>query len=196
MKVFFGCDSKSLLADRDRYLMIREGIINLGHTITRDWIPEFLEESDKGITEIKKEHYSRTVEAIMASDVVVVEGSVKSTAMGHIVTLSLQKSKPVLFLHYATEDASHSDIMHGIDDDLFVKREYTEENLPHILEDFLNNKGWGAKIRFNMFLDKELDSYLNWAAFTYSTNKTKVVKDAIRKEMQEDQGYDNYMRGK
>lgn len=196
MKVYFGCDGKELLENKDDYLLIRDSIKKLGHSITRDWIDGAIERAQQGEPSPRSQYYDETIESILAADVVILEASNTSTSIGHQLTLALNKVKPVLLLSKLPEEEIEKDFLTGADISMLVIRRYTRENVESLIKDFIDNKDWGAKVRFNMFLDKDLDGYLNWSTFTFHRNKTAIVKDAIRAVMDADEVYKKYLQEK
>lgn len=199
MKVHFACSTSNFIKYQKNYLKICEEIKKLGHTITRDWIGEGVEFFKQKKTDIDRtDIYKKTIEAILASDVLVVEGTVSSFSIGHQITVAINKNKPVLFLIYEKNDEKNyfrSSFIDGINTPLITKKTYNNNNLERTLEDFFNSNKKGATIKFNIVLTKEIDNYLDWASFAYKKNKSEFIRDIIAKHIEEnDKRYQEYLK--
>ncbi len=169
------------------------------HTITRDWLEEAIRivEGDAVSTLDREEVYNKVFGSILASDVMVIEGTVASFSVGHQVTLALSKNKPTLFLVKKTVSKksvrSKDSFLTGISSPLLTVAEYDDSNLADILNDFLNNNGGRPVVKFNIVLTKEIENYLNWASFTHKLNKSEFIRNLILKYMKdEDKQYQKY----
>jgi len=198
MKVHFVASTSELDKYQDSYLSICETLKKLGHTITRDWLPEAIAYKKKGNVEIDREDiYRKVVESILTSDVIVVEGSVTSFSVGHQITLALNKNKPILFLVAKDSDKKRSfknSFIDGIKSPLITAARYTTTTLVEIIEDFLNKNKNGVAVKFNIVLTQGIDNYLDWASFTYQLNKSEFIRQIIQKHMNEnDERYRKYL---
>ena len=159
----------------------------MGHTITRDWLPEAMEIINSGRVDMPREGvYEEVVKAILASDVLVVEGTKASFSLGHQITLAISKGKPVLFLKYEkykTKKRFTSEFVDGIRNPLLTVAKYNNETLPDILNDFLNKNGASPVVKFNIVLTKEIENYLDWASYTYKMNKSEYIRKLILEHM-------------
>ena len=69
------------------------------------------------------------------------------------------------------------------------------EDLRRILSNFLKEK-FGANIKFNIVLSKEIENYLDWASFYYKKNKSEFIRDIILEHMKnDDPNYQKYVFG-
>lgn len=197
MKVHFACSTSKLNKYKGNYRSICNEIKNLGHTITRDWIEEAIGYYDQGKLEIDREDiYKKSVESILASDVVVAEGTISSFSVGHQITLALSKNKPVLFLSYKSKDDKsyfRNGFIDGIKTPLLSAITYNDNNLKDVLEDFFNKNKRGLSVKFNIVLTKYIENYLDWASFTYRTNKSEYIRQIIQKHMDSDKRYKKYL---
>jgi len=171
----------------------------MGHVITRDWLEEAIEiVENKAVGSLDREDvYNKVLGSILASDVMIIEGTVTSFSVGHQVTLALSKNKPTLFLIQKSTGKKHSkpkdSFLAGITSPLLTVVEYDDSNLADILNDFLNNNGGKPVVKFNIVLTKEIENYLNWASFTHKLNKSEFIRNLILKHMKdEDKQYQKY----
>jgi len=198
MKVHFASSTSKLNHYKENYLAICRHVKELGHIITRDWLDEAIKYYEDGKLEIDRESvYKKSIQSILTSDVVIVEGTVSSFSVGHQITIALSKNKPVLFLVY--KDASEknyfkNNFIDGIKSPLLTVAKYSLHNLRDIIEDFLNQNKGGNTIKFNLVFTKEIDNYLDWASFTYKTNKSEFIRRIIEKYIDEtDERYKKYL---
>lgn len=198
MKVHFGSATEQLFDYLEYYQTICESIKKLGHTITRDWLDEAVVVRKEHKSLNKAEIYDKTIQSILTSDIVIVEGSIPSFSVGHQVSVALEKNKPVLFLtneKFEEEDSYQCVFINGINSPLLIERKYTRKNVESIIKEFIEEHKGGPSIRFNMFLTHEVDSYLDWANFTYGINKSEYIRRIIKEYMyQHDEKYKEYLK--
>lgn len=202
MKVHFACSTSELDVYSKNYLDICNIIREQGHTITRDWIKNAvstLSDYKKGKYKVDRvEIYNKTVQSILASDFVVIEGTISSFSIGHQLTLALSKNKPVLYMMYRdageNKNKLQNNFVHGVNSPLLTVAKYSSiEDIKKILTNFFNNNS-SVSTKFNIVLNKEIDNYLDWASFYYKMNKSEFIRDIINKHMKEtDANYKKYL---
>ena len=203
MKVHFACSTSELETYKNNYLKICNLIKEMGHTITRDWLEEAIQlVKEKKVGSLDREDvYNKVVSSILASDVVVIEGTVASFSVGHQITLGLSKNKPTLFLISKQEAKKNikvkNSFLAGINSPLLKVVEYDDSNLADTLNDFLNNNGGRPVVKFNIVLTKEIENYLDWVSFTNKVNKSEFIRNLILKHMKDDdKQYHKYIEHK
>ncbi len=192
MKVVFITSTSKLPEYFPIYKQICEIIVSLGHELTRDWIDEALQNQEtKNKVDFDK-LYADIITSIINADVAIVEGTVKGLTAGHQMTIALQKGKPVLHLHQSTNRDMFSLTTNGVISELLNDEVYTNTNeLPEIIEKFLEENKTGKKTRFNLVLSSQEDRYIEWSAFIHKKSKTELIRGLIRKEMKADDRYKN-----
>ena len=101
MKIYFTCSTAEFFKYRNSYFKIRNHIISLGHTLTRDWLPhteEALKQGRIDMTRSIKQIYQDCIKAIKEADLVIIEDTVSNFSTGHQITVALQSKKPTLVL--------------------------------------------------------------------------------------------------
>ncbi len=198
MKVFFGCATSKLEEYKDIYLAICKHIKDSGHILTRDWVELAIKLYRQGKRNLDREdYYTKTVQAILSADVVILEGTVTSLSLGHQLTLSLEKRKPVLYLvnkNVQVKKTFKNRYIDGIKSSLLHKVAYEPNQLPMIIDDYLLSYKDGLSIRFNLVLNNDLDNYLDWATFTYKVNKSEFIRETIKERMESDERYSKYKK--
>lgn len=198
MKIYFTCSTAELLKYRNDYFVIRDFLIKRGHVLTRDWLPHTekrLLSGDKDVRDIK-EIYRACVNAIKEADSVIIEDTVSNFSTGHQITLALQQRKPTLVLWQGRKHRQFKQMfIHGIDSDILQVSEYTKEDLTDILQTFIcKYENATEKNRFHLILNNVERMYLDWAQFTKNKSRTKVIREALRKVMESDKEYENYLK--
>ena len=170
--------------------------------MTRDWIENAVATLDaykKNKFKVDTvDIYNKAVQSVLASDTVIIEGTVSSFSIWHQVTLALSKNKPTLVLLYndgsEKKNRLQSSFILGIKSPLLTVAKYSsKEDLKRILTSFLS-KSIGASIKFNIVLSKEIESYLDWASFFYKVSKSEFIREIIVKHMNNnDSEYQKYI---
>lgn len=185
MKIFFGGSLPRFKTNRKDYIAIQQTIMDLGHTLTRDWIKE---ELDKKIKRSPHEMYELTEKAIKEADAVVLEYSHDISAVGQQLVLSLDRELPTLLLvkdSPKTEDSPLSDWFVSAKHYKYLnKHKYTPQELPGIVSKFF---GWVEEnkklMRFNLEIERDLDDYLKTKAKIHKTSKSHEIRKLILEDM-------------
>lgn len=183
MKVFFACSTGKLDKYQDNYLEICRLVKEMGHSLTRDWLDEAIRLYKKGGFVDREDVYSKVNEAILAADLVVIEGTIASFSIGHQITLALTKNKPVLFLQLQKKKKDNkpfkNSFIDGLKSPLLTVSQYNRDNLADCLNDFFDKNSGKHIIKFNIVLTREIENYLNWASFAYRKNRSEFIRELI-----------------
>lgn len=196
MKVYFTSSTAQLFAYRDSYYAIRNWLIDNGHVITRDWLPRVEKQMQQGEQELDiKKIYKGCVDAIRKADLIIVEDTVSNFSTGHQITLALRYRKPTLVLWQGRKHHAFKQMLiHGIDSDILQVSEYTQKELPDILQVFVNRYEDGTdKSRFHLTLNGAERKYLDWAQFVKAQSRTQLIRDALQQAMNNDAEYEAYL---
>lgn len=196
MKVYFTSSTAELFKYRDNYYAIRNWLVDNGHVITRDWLPRVEQQMQQGERELDiKKIYEGCVEAIRKADLIIVEDTVSNFSTGHQITLALRYRKPTLVLWQGKKHHPFKQMLiHGIDSDILQVSEYTQRELPDILQVFVNKYENGTdKSRFHLILNGAERKYLDWAQFVKGQSRTQVIRGALRQSMSNDTEYETYL---
>jgi hypothetical protein len=198
MKVYFSCSTGEYKKHRDWYYKIRDILLKEEHILTRDWLPltdERIAKGDKELLDIK-EIYKLNIEALKNADIVIIEDTVSNFSTGHQITLALQHKKPTLVLWQGQKFRQFKQMfIHGIESDILEVSEYTDGNLHKIIKAFLRKyEKANERNRFHLVLNNVERNYLDWAQFIKNKSRTKVIREALRKEIDGDEEYVEYLR--
>ncbi len=200
MKVYFTCSTAEFNKYKDTYFEIRNLLVDLDHTLTRDWLAKTESRINNNQIEIEdiEEIYQGCMKAINEADVVIIEDTVSNFSTGHQITVALQRQKPVLVLWSGNKHRHFKKMfIHGIKSNYLEVHQYNKDNMSEIIKTFLNKYEYArAKNRFHLVLDNVERSYLDWAEFNKDSSRTSIIRDAIRKEIEQDDEYRKYLAKK
>jgi hypothetical protein len=162
-----------------------------GASLTRDWVEPTYEiaKKDKNFAEQDWQTiYHENMEAIARADVVIVEGSTQSFAVGFQTAVALQQKKPTLFLTQ-TKAVLEDNFAAGLDESLLTTSVYTNDGLEKVIVKFLEDNDIKSKdMRFNFFIDRKIYNYLRWAALRTGKTKAEILRDLVEKEIDHENG--------
>ncbi|MBC7459602.1 hypothetical protein H7200_02725 [Candidatus Saccharibacteria bacterium] len=190
MNVHFTASNYQLEKHIDDYRSIVDAVKKQGHTMTREWLEEDLgrrtTKSSYSPTEYK-EIWQKVKMSILSADVVIVDGSINSFSIGYQTAFALSNKKPVLVM---TSDHEISQtIIAGEDNPLLFIKNYTTKNLESVVNEFLNKFNIAKQdMRFNMFIDRETQAFLEIESYKTGKTKAKIIRDMIKKEIQNKNG--------
>lgn len=200
MKIHFTCSTAQFDKYLNDYFFIREFLVSQGHILTRDWLPHTQKRYEGGMKSLPdiKEIYQDCVRAIKDAELVIIEDTVSNFSTGHQITLALQHKKPTLVLWQGRKHRKFEQMfIHGIDSKLLKVVEYksAKEDLKEVITSFINRfQNINETNRFHLVLDGEERQYLDWAQQNKGESRTKVIKNALKKVIESDQGYSNYLK--
>lgn len=200
MKIYYTCSTAEFNKYRNSYFKIRNFLISQEHVLTRDWLGHTEEMLKRGDIEIRdiKQIYQACIKAIQEADLVVIEDTVSNFSTGHQITVALQRRKPTLVLWQGKKHRQFKQMfIHGIETDLLQVSEYNIENLEKIIRTFINKYAHiHERNRFNLVINNIERQYLDWAQFTRNKSRTKVLREALKKEIDSDSQYNEYLSKK
>ena len=87
--------------------------------------------------------------------------------------------------------------IHGIDSDYLEIKQYEKENLEEVLNSFINKfENIEQKNRFHLVLNNIERNYLDLAQFNINKSRTRIIRDGIKKAIEEDDEYQKYLTRK
>jgi hypothetical protein len=110
--------------------------------------------------------------------------------------LALQHRKPTLVLWKGGKHRQFKQMfIHGIDSDILEIAEYQDDQLTEIIHAFLKkNEKPNERNRFHLVLNNSERMYLDWAQFKKGKSRTKLIRQALKKTIEEDADYNKYLR--
>lgn len=197
MKIYFTCSTSDFKKYEENYFKIRDFLVAENHILTRDWLPHTKALVDSGHIQDRniKQIYKECMKAIQEADLVIIEDTISNFSTGHQVTIALQRQKPTLVL-WANPKQKHfaSSFIQGVESDYLEFHVYNDSNYQEIIKSFINKyENAGQRNRFHLVLDDVERKYLDWAQFKKEKSRTKLIRDALRKSINEDDDYQKYL---
>lgn len=192
MKVFFSCSVRGAEKLKDSYLKIYNQISKLGYTnVLHSSESDFLLTLDEKriYHSVQKENsdlYKNSVRGINAADVVVLEITTHSLAMGFVMQQALNNGKPVIGLYL--EGSKPAFAMSIVNEKLFLI-EYSEANLEQELANALKMAEDQIDVRFNFFISPAIGSYLDWISKEKKIPRSVYLRALIERDMRENPEY-------
>lgn len=200
MKVYFTCSTADFKRYRTHYWKIRNYLVEHGHVLTRDWLAEADNRLAAGQTSLEdiKEIYKACIQAIREAELVIIDDTVSNFSTGHQITLALQLRKPTLVLWQGDKRRQFGRMfIHGIESDLLEIAEYNNDNLGELIQAFINKYAdSGERNRFHLVLNGVERNYLDWAQYIKGMSRTKVIREAVQRAIDEDAEYRHYLAAK
>jgi hypothetical protein len=200
MKVHLTCSTAEFQTYRETYFGMRAFLLELGHVLTRDWMPrtEMLIKTNQVEMTNVKEIYQDNVKAIRETDLVIVEDTVSNFSTGHQITLALQQNKPTLVLWQGKKHRQFKQMfIHGIESPILEVVEYQSSDFKSVIQAFLNKfEKVHETNRFHLVLSGVERQYLDWAQFNTGKSRTQIIIKAVHDSMKKDQKYQEYLSKK
>lgn len=184
MKVHFSAPLQDLDKHIDDYKLIERTIIEAGHELAKEWLQNY-KERDVPPSQMSEEEWksisNSTLLAIEEADAVIIEASTPSFSMGYISALTLAHKKPLLMLFNSQPQP------YILDANNTLRRAEVYSNaqqLKEVLVSFLDDVDVdGAKLRFNMALDRETYNFLNWESVNTGKTKAQIVREVLKERI-------------
>ena len=166
----------------DRHIQkIYETISSLGYKNTSDFIidvdaEKFYEADNDEIAA----YYKSTTSDLREADIVVLEMSMHSLAVGHLANLAHNLGKPVIGLH---TKGNVPYFLQGLEDEKLQIMEYGLDNLYEILKDALKYAAEAQDTRFNFFISPKHQNYLDWIAQKKKTPRAVHLRRLLDRDM-------------
>jgi len=122
-------------------------------------------------------------------DAVIAELTYPSTEIGYIISEAMKDKKPVLVLYKEGGKSSYVPLSTWKASNLLVIKEYTEDKLEEILDDFLSFASSKVDTKFILIITPEIDAYLRWKSAAEGVKKAEVVRQAVEAYMKKDEKY-------
>lgn len=181
MKIFFGASPRGKQDLSKHYKVIYQTIKELGYSHVTDVAisVEPKEHYSMPHNEIVK-HYKSVINDLKAADIVVIEGSTPSLAIGYLVDKAIEFGKPVVVFHLAK---SRPFFLTGIENEKVQIVEYEIEKVKKSLDDALSYAQEQMDTRFNFFISPKIGTYLDWVAKKRRLPRAVYLRRLIEQDM-------------
>lgn len=181
MKVFFSASPRALKRSKSNFQKIYNEIEKLGHEhVSKIVIENNVEQFYQFENEQRKKYFLETMSNIRKADVVLVEASIHSLAIGYIVEKALELSKHVIVFH--TKD-NEPFFFSGNDNERLQIIEYSLEDISTLLKDSLDYASGIRNMRFNIIFSNQMYNFLNRSAKDKNISKASYIRSLIHAQM-------------
>jgi hypothetical protein len=182
MKIFFTASPRALRLERytqylnNIYTYLSKCGEHTSNLAIKNDPDEFYNYSPEEIDQ----HYKDTIYNLKRADIIVVEVTMHSMAMGYLVNKGLELNKPTLCLY---TDKKPPFFLSGVNDQNLLVLEYSEESLDNVIDDAIDYFSGRHDKRFNLMIGPEMLNYLNEKSKKVKKPKSVYIRDLIRKDM-------------
>jgi hypothetical protein len=181
MKIYFTASPRGKVYYSDFYKRIFHEIETLNHKNLEDLPVTSNERFYLGDDKSRKELYRKTIDNISKADVLVLEVSHHSFAVGYIADRALQLGKPVIALYTEGSDPYFAS---GIMSERLQVLEYNQDNLEDVLATALEHAEETLNTEFIVSLPTSMHQYLDEKAKAENSTRTQYLLELIRKDIE------------
>lgn len=183
MKVFFAISPRAIKEQHDDFKRIHHWFGKQNHTqlnsITADTNPDTFYDCDPDEVD---DMYAELVAKLKKADAVIVETTIHSLTMGFYIKMALDLNKPTIILH---KPGAEPFFFTGIKNAKLLIEEYDEHSIEQVLSSAIEFAELEKEMRFNMFLNSSLSSYLHWAAKKAGMQRSQYMRQLLLKDKEE-----------
>lgn len=184
MKIYFTASILQKKKYGAQYQAIVKVLKKLGHQVRHEHVTKgTLEELELRTGARRGAYYQQLIKWIQEADLVVAEASFPSTLdIGHEISLSLDRAKPVIVLY---QQGHESNLLPGMESDQLSLVEYEDGRLAQTLESALDFARDQADTRFNFFISSRQANYLDWVAKSSRIPRSVYLRNLIKRDMED-----------
>lgn len=194
MKIYFVASPRIVFEEPELFLEVHHHLAK-NHKMLSEYLLIWADEAKKGkeakqVLTVPHEEMVRKVktslEALSKADVVIMEISGHSMAMGYLTARALEMGKPVV---YVQRKDSQPHWMEGLEDQKLLNFTYEGADLPEILDKAIEKTKELIDVRFNFFVNPKILAYLDFVAQERNEPRSVFLRDLIEKEMRKDKEF-------
>lgn len=186
MKVYFMASPRGKTKLSDEFDKIYHAIEKQGHENVSDFLVTV--DVDKFYLSDISDFFKQTVVNLKQADVCVFETTIPSLAVGHLMSLALTLSKPIVALY--TGDRVPFFLSGSEDERVFIAQ-YSQESINKVLEDAFDFAKNQSDTRFNFFISPRHVNYLDWIAKSRKLPRSVYLRRLIESDMANNQDFKN-----
>lgn len=198
MNVYFTASTQSIKTLSSAYINIikilkKNKCKNLNSYIEKRL--QLKQEKIKVYSRIENNIYTKSLKLINNSTLLVAEITYPSITVGRQIEFAIQKNISVLCLSDIEKNVYISPSVFDVKIYAQTFRSYDTKTLPIILNEYLKNFR-KPKIRFNFFITREIENFLNWLSLKKGIRKSSIIRELIDNEMKNYPDVVNSNKGK
>ena len=182
MKIYFVASIKGRPKLFNNYKAIVDTLRSLGHEVEEYTLYE-KNEYVYGLSEKEMQVFHAKInKSISNADFVVTEVSYPSVNVGHEITLSLDKGKPVIILY---TKGNIPNLLRGITSEKLFLLEYDMENIKQNLKSAIEIIREVMDVRFTILLPPKIIGFLNDVSKEKNIPRSVYIRGLIEEKMEE-----------
>lgn len=120
------------------------------------------------------------------ADIIVVEASNMSFAVGQEISYAVNNNKPVIALYHK---GRRPDILEGVGTEYIHVVEYSSETLKKALKDYIEYAKDTVDTRFNFFISSRIEAFLDWISKERKVPRAVFLRQLIEEDMGKNKRY-------
>ncbi|MEK7451203.1 MAG: hypothetical protein AAB662_04680 [Patescibacteria group bacterium] len=191
MNVYFTASTQSLKLLSSAYINILKILKNNNCKNLNSYIEKRIQSKQEKIkvhSRVENNIYTKSLKLINKSALLIAEITYPSITVGRQIEFAIQKNIPVLCLSDVKKNAYISPSIFDTEIYLQTFRSYDVKTLQIILNTYLINF-IKPKIRFNFFVTREIENFLNWLSLKKGMRKSSIIRELIEKDMKNHPGF-------
>lgn len=188
MKVYLSASTEQTELNKKVYIKILKILESFDMENSNPYSSAIIEGSDK--QPMPDDLYDIALRSVMNSDLLMIDVADKSVSLGILIEFARNNNIPTLCI--CDENDKHKIpriLIHRKKSHLFSLIIYNSDNMEKLLSEFFE-KFKKNKVKFNVFITPEMDSYMKWAAKRKKlSSKSDFFRDLIESQIKEDPEY-------
>ncbi len=188
MKVYLTSTTERMGDNKEQFRSILEIFRSLDIENSNPYLTSVVENKDK--VPLPPDLYEVALKSVSNSDLLMVDITDQSISLGILIEFARYNNVPILCICEDSNQANIPNILtHKRNSQIFNLLIFNKSNLSkqlsHFLSSFKKNK-----VKFNVFISHEIDSYMKWAAKKRRyASKSDFFRDLIEQRMRDDPEY-------
>lgn len=129
-----------------------------------------------------------TKQRIKKSSILICDISNPSITMGALIEYAVNQNIPVLCLCDIKMSNHLPTLVKYYDSKILTLLIYSEDTLEYELDKYLKNFK-PSKIKFNVFINPDVDNYMNWYSHKHGTSKSEFFRELVGGKISSDKDY-------
>lgn len=189
MNIYLAASTERIHEEKDFFKKLLLILKDLGYENTNRYLDKIvLNKPD--LDESKINLHKITKKRIKDSVLLICDISDPSITLGTLIEYAITDNIPVLCICDNRRKKDLPTILKYYDSSLFTLLLYDEDSIEIQLFNYFKNFK-RSKIKLNVFISPEIDSYMKWYAKKHTSSKSDIVRDLLVEKMNQDEGYKN-----
>ena len=187
MYVYLASSTERIISEKGVYKDILRILKDYGYVNTNQYLSSLVEEKPNPDSNLHSLHRV-TKQRIKKSALLICDISNPSITLGALIEYAVNENIPVLCLCDTKVKNHLPTLVKYYDSKILTLIVCDEDSLEYELEKYLKNFK-PSKVKFNVFISPEVDSYMKWYSRKHLTSKSDFFRDMINDKITKDVEY-------